>query len=387
MNIDLLLKRIAQKAFHQGGAGMINALRICNFKCFENQQFAFGPLTLLSGLNGTGKSSVLQSLLLLRQSYQRSLLQSAGLALNGDLAQLGTARDVFYEGATSSQFGFDVEFGDELAGSWVFDFDEKADVARSVSTPVSDAVYRTNLFGDGFQYLSAERIGPRPSFPRSDYWVREHRQLGVSGEYTSHFLSLFGERKVAQEILAHPQERTLTLKAQVDAWMGEVSPGIQVEVRSYPDIDFISLQYAFVVGKQVTNSYRSPNVGFGITFTLPVVVALLSASSGALVLLENPEAHLHPQGQVKMGELMARAASCGIQVVVESHSDHILNGVRIAVRQGILAPEQVRLHFLDRKPDQLSSHVVSPQVGRDGRIDRWPEGFFDEWDKSLEKLL
>jgi predicted ATPase len=366
---------------------MIYALRICNFKCFENQRFAFGPLTLLSGLNGAGKSSVLQSLLLLRQSYQRSLLQSVGLALNGDLAQLGTARDVFYEGATSSQFGFDVEFGDKLAGSWVFDFDEKADVARSVSMPVSDAVYRTNLFGDEFQYLSAERIGPRPSFPRSDYWVREHRQLGVSGEYTSHFLSLFGERKVAQEMLAHPQERTLTLKAQVDAWMGEVSPGIQVEVRSYPDIDFISLQYAFVVGKQVTNSYRSPNVGFGITFTLPVVVALLSASSGALVLLENPEAHLHPQGQVKMGELMARAASCGIQVVVESHSDHILNGVRIAVRQGILAPEQVRLHFLDRKPDQLSSHVVSPQVDRDGRIDRWPEGFFDEWDKSLEKLL
>jgi len=366
---------------------MIYALRIRNFKCFENQRFAFGPLTLLSGLNGAGKSSVLQSLLLLRQSYQRGLLQSAGLALSGDLAQLGTAGDVFYEGATSSQFGFDLDFGDELAGSWIFDYDKEADVARSVSTSVSDAVYRTNLFGDDFQYLSAERIGPRPSFPKSDYWVREHRQLGVSGEYTSHFLSLFGERKVAQEVLAHPQERTLTLKAQVDAWMGEVSPGIQVEVRSYPDIDFISLQYAFVVGKQVSNSYRSPNVGFGITFTLPVVVALLSASPGALVLLENPEAHLHPQGQVKMGELMARAASCGIQVVVESHSDHILNGVRIAVRQGILAPGQVQLHFLDRKPDQLSSHVVSPQIDRDGRIDRWPEGFFDEWDKSLEKLL
>jgi hypothetical protein len=234
-----------------------------------------------------------------------------------------------------------VDFGDELAGSWIFDYDREADVARSVSASVSDAVYRANLFGDSFQYLSAERIGPRPSFPKSDYWVREHQQLGVSGEYTSHFLSLFGERKVAQQVLAHPQEETLTLKAQVDAWMGEVSPGILVEVRGYPDIDFISLQYAFVVGKQVSNSYRSPNAGFGITFTLPVVVALLSASPGALILLENPEAHLHPQGQVKMAELMARAASCGIQVVVESHSDHILNGVRIAVRQGILHASQV----------------------------------------------
>jgi predicted ATPase len=311
-----------------------------------------------------------------------------GLALNGDLAQLGTARDVFYEGATSSQFGFDVDFDGRLAGSWRFEYDAEADVVRAGPTSVPESVYHANLFGDDFHYLSAERIGPRLSFPKSDYWVREHRQLGVSGQYTSHFLSLFGEQRIAHPSLSHPREKTLTLTAQVDAWMGEVSPGIRVEVKSSSEIiDLISLQYAFVVENQVSNSYRSANVGFGITYTLPVVVALLASSPGALILLENPEAHLHPQGQVKMGELMARAASCGIQVAVESHSDHILNGVRIAVRQGILAPEQVRLHFLDRKPDQLSSHVVSLQVDRDGRIDRWPEGFFDEWDKSLEKLL
>jgi predicted ATPase len=365
---------------------VIVGLRIHNFKCFEDQRFAFGPLTLLAGLNGVGKSSVLQALLLLRQSYQQGLLQSAGLALNGDMVQLGTAWDVFYEGATSNQFGFDVDFGANLMGMWVFDYDRESDVVRTASEPVPDAVYDASLYGDAFHYLSAERIGPRPSFPKSDYQVREHQQLGVSGEYTSHFLSLFGERKVAHANLAHPQGKTSSLRAQVDAWMGEVSPGVRVEVRSY-EIDFVSLQYSFVVGKQVSNSYRSPNVGFGVTFTLPVVVALLSASPGALILLENPEAHLHPQGQVKMGELMAHAASCGIQVVVESHSDHILNGMRIAVRQGILSPEQVRLHFLDREPDQLNSHVVSPQIDRDGRIDRWPEGFFDEWDKSLEKLL
>jgi len=365
---------------------MIRALRMQNFKCFENQRFDLGPLTLLSGLNGTGKSSVLQSLLLLRQSYQRGLLQSVGLALNGDLVQLGTARDVFYEGATSPPFGFDVDFDERLGASWSFEYAPEADVVRSVSGPVDEAVYHASLFGDDFHYLSAERIGPRLSFPKSDYWVREHRQLGVSGQYTSHFLSLFGEHKVNKS-LAHPREKTLTLKAQVDAWMGEVSPGIRIEAKSYPDIDFISLHYAFLVGKQVSNSYRSPNVGFGITYTLPVVVALLALPAGALVMFENPEAHLHPQGQVKIGELMARVAGCGIQVIVESHSDHILNGVRIAVRQGILAPEQVRLHFLDRKPDQLSSQVISPQIDPDGRIDHWPEGFFDEWDKSLEKLL
>jgi predicted ATPase len=367
---------------------MVRALRVLNFKCFEDQLFEFGPLTLLSGLNGTGKSSVLQSLVLLRQSYQQSLLQAVGLSLSGDLIQLGTGKDVFYEGATSNEFGFDLDFEDQLASSWRFAYDRAADVVRLASDPAPGHVYDKSLFGDDFQYLSAERIGPRPAFATSDYLVREHRQLGVRGEYTAHFLDLFRGQEIASAALAHPREKALTLKRQVEAWTGEISPGVQIDPIAYPEIDLVSLQYSFVMGNQLTsNRYQSVNVGFGITYTLPVVVALLASSPGALVLLENPEAHLHPRGQVRMGELMARAASCGIQVVVESHSDHILNGVRIAVRKGMLAPEQLRLHFLERKSGQISSQVISPRVDRNGRIDQWPDGFFDEWEKSLEELL
>lgn len=78
---------------------MIRQLRLMNFKAFENQLFEFRPLTLLSGLNSTGKSSVIQSLLLLRQSYQQELLKELGLALNGDLVRIGNAQDAFYEAA------------------------------------------------------------------------------------------------------------------------------------------------------------------------------------------------------------------------------------------------------------------------------------------------
>ena len=107
------------------------------------------------------------------------------------------------------------------------------------------------------------------------------------------------------------------------------------------------------------------------------------------MLLENPESCMHPQGQFKLGELMARAASCGIQVIVESHSDHILNGIRVAVRKKIIAPDEVSLYYLSRpaEPDQLSIKVDSPRVDADGRIDEWPEGFFDEWEKGLEQLF
>jgi predicted ATPase len=90
-----------------------------------------------------------------------------------------------------------------------------------------------------------------------------------------------------------------------------------------------------------------------------------------------------------MGELLALAASCGVQVVIETHSDHVLNGIRLAVHGGKLNPKDVQLHYFQRKnkKGQAFTDVVSPHIDRNGRIDQWPDGFFDEWDKSLDALL
>lgn len=153
-------------------------------------------------------------------------------------------------------------------------------------------------------------------------------------------------------------------------------------------MDLVNLEYSFVTGKHVSNKFRSTNVGFGLTYTLPVIVALLAAGKGSLIMIENPEAHLHPKGQVCIGELMAIAASSGVQVVVESHSDHILNGIRLAVYNQKIAPDKVMLHYFERKEiNQGKTSVVTPTIDQNGRIDRWPDGFFDVWDKCLETLL
>jgi len=87
---------------------MIRSLSLKNFKPFESELLEFRALTLFSGLNSTGKSSVLQSLLLLRQSYQQSLLPGIGLALNGDLVCIGTAQDALFEDAKENSIGFEL---------------------------------------------------------------------------------------------------------------------------------------------------------------------------------------------------------------------------------------------------------------------------------------
>ncbi|MDQ2906650.1 MAG: AAA family ATPase, partial [Chloroflexota bacterium] len=126
---------------------MLHRLRLQNYKCFEDQSLEFKALTLLSGLNGTGKSSVLQSLLLLRQSYQQNLLQTTGLALNGDLIHIGTAKDALFENAKEDMIGFDLALSDRTTKErWRFHYNKEADVLSLMpgKSGVSDAIYSPN---------------------------------------------------------------------------------------------------------------------------------------------------------------------------------------------------------------------------------------------------
>ncbi len=386
---------------------MIGSLALTNFKPFQNQPLTFRPLTLLSGLNSTGKSSVLQALLLLRQSYQKGLLLEKGLVLNGDLINIGTAKDAIFEGASKQeQLVFEILWKNGIKGVWKFKYEEyienkEEDIGTNflilASAPVDDKVYQSSLFNQKFHYIEAERISPR-SFNKMSYEkVQIGRTLGDKCEYTVNFLAVNANTPISHSELSHPNVKSsrrqfddpeipsLALIDQVEAWMGEISPGTRINIKSNPDMDLINIQYFY----GDNNFYRATNVGFGITYTLPIIVAILASEPDTLILVENPEAHLHPRGQAKMGELLALAASCGVQVVIETHSDHVLNGIRLAVHGGKLNPEDVQLHYFQRhqKQGQALTKVVSPRIDRNGRIDRWPDGFFDEWEKSLDVLL
>ena len=377
---------------------MITSLRLVNFKPFANQLLEFKKLTLFSGLNSTGKSSVMQSFLLLRQSYQQGLLPGKGLALNGDLVNVGTARDALFEGAKEDLIAFDIVWENNSEEIWCFKYNQEVDVLNILMEQVTSEVYKYNLFGNNFHYLQAERIGPRPFNEMSDYQVRQLGQLGIKGEYAAHFLAINGRKVIPNSSLSHPEvklktqrekeqssAKSMDLIDQVEAWMGEISPGTRLKIDAKSDVDLMNFQYSY----GDSNPYRATNVGFGISYTLPIIVAALASTPGTIILIENPEAHLHPKGQVKMGQLLALAASGGVQVVIETHSDHVLNGIRLAVHGGKIDPKDVQLHYFQRQNEegQAVTEVISPKIDRNGRIDRWPDGFFDEWDNSLEILL
>lgn len=367
---------------------MISLLGLRNFKCWASEEVPLGALTLLTGLNGTGKSTVLQSLLVLRQSYVQGLLQQGKLAINGDLIMLGTGQDAFCEDAEDDELGLRLTWSDGHEAAWSFHYDKTADVLEGRPGRVPSIPERPPFAGEVY-YLAAERLGPRVSAEVSEFRVRVLREVGSRGELAAHFLSVHGSTPIGVPALEHPESQGNDLMHQVEAWLGEVSPGARMHLGEHRDLDAVQLRFSFAGPMGATNAYRATNVGFGMSYTLPILIAVLSARPGALVIIENPEAHLHPRGQVRIAELLARAAAHGVQVIVETHSDHILNGVRLAVHDGTLPPDSARIHFFDRRTSSEGTYSVrsSPALDADGRLEPWPAGFFDEIELSLAKLL
>lgn len=369
---------------------MIESIALANFKAFDDIELPLGNLTLLSGLNGTGKSSVLQALALLRQSFESGILQQGEIALNGSLVEIGTGRDVLFQDFDRRQMslalGIKVDHGVQYL-EWTTDVDVRADVLVAHERPQDLLTETASLFKHGFQFLRADRITPSVTFPRSQHAVGHEHFLGARGEYTAHFLLRFRDLVVDEHRRHGAEVKAAGLLAHVNAWMQEFSPGVRLEPDELAMTDYVRLAYAYKgEGVSYSEPMRPTNVGFGLTHVLPVLTACLAAPIGAMIIIENPEAQLHPRGQAALGRLMALTAASGVQVIVETHSDHVLNGVRLAVKGKDLAPTDVKIHFFKRERGHATDYE-SPAIDITGRLSFWPNGFFDQWERSLDELL
>ena len=367
---------------------MISRLRIQRFKCFEDQEIVFRNLTLLVGGNATGKSTVIQALLVLRQSDP--WLDDGTLLLNGKLVNVGTAKDALYSQSQKDSIAFHLTDQDEKYPPYPYVFEFACPRGKpDVYTLSGDQQFRytpeMNILnrGPGVTYLNAERLGPRLLYPMIDDWFRE-TNVGTRGEYTAYCLAEFGNKRLDNPDLAYPGESNLSLKYQTELWMRRIIPNLDIDIQPISQADQVRIG---LKNQGVATDYLRPtNTGFGISYTLPIIVAALMSEPGSMLIVENPEAHLHPASQSEMGQFLARAAAAGVQVIVETHSDHILNGARLAVKRGVLKSKDVSIQFFAQNAQENKIEVITPKIDADGRIDLWPDGFFDQMEKDLLEL-
>lgn len=364
---------------------MLEKISLENFKCFEKVEIPIKRLNVLTGINGMGKSTLIQSILLLRQSYMKNGLKD-GLCLNGQYVNLGNGQDVLYEKPQRDQIKIVIrECAKDYA--FLFDYSPEEDIQPAYETRTEGELNDLSILKNQFIYLSADRIKPQELYGITNEQNLINREFAGTGEYALQFLEQYGSNAASNPYTVQANGYEPTLANQVRAWMDLISPGIAPQIRVDRQLRKSELRYEYIEGRNKTSSYKSVNVGFGITYVLPVIITLLTAKENDLIIMENPEAHIHPHGQRKLGELIAAAAAGGAQIIIETHSDHILNGIRIAVKDNRISPEDTNLLYFYKDEKDFEHKVKRPEIKRDGRLSEWPEGFLDEWDRALLELL
>lgn len=208
--------------------------------------------------------------------------------------------------------------------------------------------FSTALFGENFSYLGAEHLGPKKQYSVEKWKKNGVIKLGTSGEFVVPFLAMEGEKIKIPDKLCHQKGKTNRLIDQISAWMAEISPGIKLTAQLLPLIEKAKPEISYSGDRLVSDPFLPVNVGFGIPYVLPLITELLVSDEKSLLLIENPESHLHPKGQTMIAKLISLASENGCQIFCESHSDHVINGVRVAAKQEMISNEKIGIAFFQR---------------------------------------
>jgi predicted ATPase len=262
---------------------MLTRLSIRNFKTFSQLELDLAPLTVLTGFNSSGKSTVIQALLLAQVASQ----SDSWVPLNGPYGlNLGEAGDVLHSKAVTNEISFQLT-GPNGTEEVLLDVPE----GRSAGLLRRSPAPTRGLARDGQidTYLSAERLGPRDVLEISPKST-EDMDLGERGQYTAYALAEADRRSVLP-VLLHPRTeaegRGVTLGDQTEAWLSSIVKPVRVLATWIPDAGGAIIR--FKEPSVEANWTRPANVGFGLSYALPIIVAGLAGRPGSLFLVESPE--------------------------------------------------------------------------------------------------
>jgi predicted ATPase len=361
---------------------MLVEAKVEGFKRLKSHTFRFHPLTVLAGLNGSGKTSLVQSLLLAREASNSS---AHSIRLNGPFGlELGIAEKVLnWNSEPPIRISLESGHGRSI---WEFGVPEGEALFLDVTRRPEQSPLAFSQKPRAFTYLDAERIGPRSVFQTAAL-PDDELEVGARGEHCAHVLSVLGDKVSSHPDRSHPsysKPDARLLKYEVEAWLSEIARPIEVKGERFGSSTVAELSFRSPGGEWVL----ATNMGFGLSYALPVILGGLIAETDGLFIVENPEAHLHPSGQSRMGVFLAWLASRGIQVLIETHSDHVLNGIRRAVAEHNYLPHKdVIIHYFSPdEPTGEPGQIEAITIKESGNLSAWPAQFFDQYQIDVSSL-
>jgi len=378
---------------------MINEISIQNFKCFQTDtKFKFSKINLLTGINGRGKSSLLQAILLLSQSARKNE-NLTKLMINGEHLELGNYYDIKNSDTLKSEkIKFNLKLDSPLISDVLIQFEGNPDkpliaelvsadlISKGVSIEVNPKLKKTDdliltlaSILKKVHFVSADRLGPVKYVDKLD--IPDFLNVGPRGEYAINILSDYLNLGNVLEPLCLGNDAKHILQ-QTQEWLNYILEGGKIKIEGQEQSS--SVLTMLLNNRNNSHAYKPANVGFGYSYILPLIVTGLVAKPGEIIIIENPEAHLHPRAQSRISEFFSKVASCGIQVFIESHSEHILNGLRIGALNS-----NISLNFSELSIQYFSENFKSEMLNMDekGKIANWPHGFFDQQELDLSTIF
>lgn len=364
---------------------MIRNIELTNFKCFDQISINTSQLTIIAGGNATGKSSVIQSLLMLSQS-KGDMMDTGKLRLADKLVNLVSSDQILYRKSESPEIKVTIYDDNESLEDDIVVTIPNSTIAEKqptcvISANMPTALSNASLFSDDFLYLYANRLSPQTEYLKGNDEKFDSRLGDRTGHRTVFRLQEAFDKMENVAIESLKRNGKNSVSANLNYWISYIM-GTELSVSA--DGDPTEGRATLLFNTPTTGSVSALNMAFGNTYILPIIIGVLTAKPGSLMIVENPEAHLHPKAQLRMGEFLSIAAQGGIQIFAETHSDHLLNGIRVAAKKKLIDPFNVAILFFE---EENGEHFMTEiQLQENGTLDNWPSGFFDEWENALREI-
>ncbi len=364
---------------------MIQSIHIQNFKSVENQVFDFKPLTIFTGANSSGKSSVIQAILLYSNYVNNSML------LDNYIDSWGEFRDLIYKHSNSKNFSITPTIAESNTKKLKLIFDKETDTLTldyiRGKKMIAQSLNNTfPIFEKEIYYISANRIGQE-----NQSSVKEKFKCGVNGEYIFGFYSSHKNNKLYNQKLIKTEATSQTLNAQVNYWLNKILKLNLLPITYAIDKANVKIVYQNFDLDSVNGIEMSPfNLGAGVSYLTKILILGLSLKEGDILIVENPEVHLHPNAIADFTEFFEFLAKGGIQVILETHSEHIINKMRYFVFKGRLSTDDVQIYYREK----FDKEFIAIRINKDGRyidnkdnVINFPSGFFDSVLKDLLEMF
>jgi len=434
---------------------MINSLQAKNFKSWSDTgKLELAPLTGLFGTNSSGKTSILQLLLMLKQTVESSLSTGSTLSMGGDdnsLVDLGTFRDLIHNHNNDTQLDIELSWDipeelkddktekvfsqikeltfsvsiikeEEKTGpvvkSFAYSFDNKK-FGMSRKKKENEEVYY-DLISNGYivkrnrgrQWLLPSPIkcygfpaevrayyqkvgflsdfelyfgklfsqiaylGPLRDYPKRNYLWNSNKptDVGKKGEHTISAL-LISEQSPKKSIAfgRGSKKKAETVEERVGHWLKELG---MIHKYSLKPIAKDRKEYELKVQKTATSAeVLITDVGFGVSQILPILVLCYYVPEGSVIILEQPEIHLHPSAQAVLADVFIEVVkSRKVQIILESHSEHLLRRLQRRIAEEKISNDETALYFCSM--ENSASKIEKLNVDQFGNIINWPKNFF-----------